>query len=164
MPTAWLRTRICPGPGWGVGISSSLSTDGPPYSDTRIAFMPSSSRRPYARSGVRTRSRPGRVRSAHPERRRLADRLEVRSALGRAARIPRGQVVGVQHVAAALGAEEAGQLGERDEALLGPRRELAPPARVLFRPEEVHARSEVERLPAGGAEAEGEVAHHGGRI
>ena len=39
MPTAWWRTRTWPGPGWGVGISSSFSTDGPPYSETRIAFM-----------------------------------------------------------------------------------------------------------------------------
>src|SRR5690242_4191362 len=59
MPTAWLRTRIWPGPGWGVGISSSLSTDGPPYSDTRIAFMPTSSKRRVARGRERQRPRRG---------------------------------------------------------------------------------------------------------
>src|SRR5438876_5518475 len=26
-------------PGWGAGTSSSFRTDGPPYSETRIAFM-----------------------------------------------------------------------------------------------------------------------------
>src|SRR5918994_851166 len=42
MPTAWFLTRIWPCPGCGAGISSSLRTDGPPYSETRIAFMGSS--------------------------------------------------------------------------------------------------------------------------
>src|SRR5215470_4238954 len=39
MPTAWLRTSTWLGPGWGVGTSSSFRTEGPPYSETRIAFM-----------------------------------------------------------------------------------------------------------------------------
>src|SRR6266849_3257102 len=38
-PTACLRTSTCPCPGCGAGISSSFSTFGPPYSDTRIAFI-----------------------------------------------------------------------------------------------------------------------------
>src|SRR5712691_7552597 len=38
-PAAWLRTSTCPCPGCGAGISSSFSTFGPPYSDTRIAFI-----------------------------------------------------------------------------------------------------------------------------
>src|SRR5574342_465300 len=133
MPTAWLRTRTCPGPGWGVGISSSFRTAGPPYSETRIAFMWMSS------------SGRGGIGGSHPERRRLADRFQMGAALRRATRIPRGEIVGVQHVPAALGAEEGGEVGKRDEALLGPRGELAPAPRVLFRPEEVHARSQVVR-------------------
>src|SRR5690242_20945813 len=39
MPTAWLRTSTWLGPGWGVATSSSFRTEGPPYSETRIAFM-----------------------------------------------------------------------------------------------------------------------------
>src|ERR1700730_9699153 len=152
MPTAWWRTRTCPGPGWGVGISSSFRTDGPPYSETRIAFMRLSS---LGRGGIG---------SAHPERRGLADRLQIGAALDRAARVPYRQVVRVQHVPAALGAEEAGQIGERDEALLGSRRELAPAARVVFRPGGVHPGSEIVRPAARGAEAEGEVANQVGRV
>src|SRR5262249_21101384 len=56
-----------------------------------------------------------RVRRPEPERRRLADPLEVGAALGRAARVPDGEVVGVQHVVSRLRAEEPGQLGEPDE-------------------------------------------------
>src|ERR1700737_1406960 len=161
MPTAWWRTRTCPGPGWGVGISSSFRTDGPPYSETRIAFMRVSSLRMWAQDGGSGR---GGIGSAHPERRGLADRLQIGAALDRAARVPHRQEVRVQHVPAALGAEEAGQVGERDEALLGSRRELAPAARVVFRPEEVHPGSEIVRPAARGAEAEGEVANQVGRV
>src|SRR5215510_5943157 len=39
MPTAWFRTSTWPGPGGGVGTSSIFNTDGPPYSETRIAFI-----------------------------------------------------------------------------------------------------------------------------
>src|SRR5229473_7301691 len=152
MPTAWWRTSTCPGPGWGVGTSSSFSTDGPPYSETRIAFMRVSS------------SGRGGIGSSHPERRGLADRLQIDAALGRATRVPDGQIVGVQHVTPTLGTEEAGQVGEGDEALLGPRGELAPASRVVFRPEEVHPGSEVVRPAARGAEAEREVADQPGRV
>src|SRR5437667_11152814 len=38
-PTAWLRTSTWPGPGSGAGTSPSFRTEGPPYSETRIAFM-----------------------------------------------------------------------------------------------------------------------------
>src|SRR4026207_2165536 len=125
MPTACLRTSTRPGPGWGVGISSSLSTAGPPYSETRIAFMVDAPL--WLGSGHRE------IRRAHPERGGLADRLQIGAALGPAARIPPREVVAVQHVPAALGAEETGQLRQRDESFLGPRRVLAPAGRGLFR-------------------------------
>src|SRR2546423_11736588 len=97
-----------------------------------------------------------------PERGRLADTLKIRLPLGAASRIPGGQVVAVEHVLSALGAEEAGEIRERDEALLRFRVEGRPPARVLFRPEEVHARSEEPVAPARGPEPVVEVADHGG--
>ena len=34
-----MRTSTWLGPGWGMGISSIFRTAGPPYSETRIAFM-----------------------------------------------------------------------------------------------------------------------------
>src|SRR5438105_14248939 len=55
------------------------------------------------------------VGGAEPERDRLADACEVLASLGRALREPRRQVVAVQHVASRLGAEQAGQLRQRDD-------------------------------------------------
>src|SRR5262245_13869586 len=110
MPTAWLRTSSWPGPGWGVGISSSLRTAGPPYSETRIAFIVDAPLWAAALDETAGGAPPGpehtarvavggsgrgRVRRAHPERGRLADRLEIRAALGAATRIPGRQVVAV---------------------------------------------------------------------
>src|SRR6266850_417934 len=159
MPTAWLRTSTWLGPGWGVGSSSSFRTAGPPYSETRIAFMDGLLSAPESTSSGR-----GRVRSSHPERRGLADPLEIGAALRGPARIPRREIVAVQHVPAALGAEEAGQLRQADEALLGSRLELAPAPRMLFRPEEVHAGSEVVWSAARRPEPEGEMPDDPGRI
>src|SRR5258705_2140649 len=159
MPTAWLRTSTWLGPGWGVGISSSFRTAGPPYSETRIAFMDGLLSAPES-----TSSGCGRVRSSHPERRGLADLLEIGAALRGAAPIPRREIVAVQHVPAALSTEEAGQLRQTDEALLGPGLELAPAPRMLFRPEEVHAGSEVGRPAARRPEPEGEMPDDPGGI
>src|SRR5262245_9491737 len=66
------------------------------------------------------------VGSAEPERASLADLLEVGAALGGAARVPRREVVRVQHVAARFGSEKAGERGEADEAFLGARLERGP--------------------------------------
>src|SRR6185295_9115215 len=102
-----MRTSTWLGPAWGVGISSSFRTAGPPYSETRIAFMDGLLSAPESTSSGR-----GRVRGSHPERRGLADPLEERAALRGAARIPGREIVGVQHVPAALRAEEVGQVGQ----------------------------------------------------
>src|SRR5690242_19259782 len=101
---------------------------------------------------------------AEPEGRGLADALEIGAALRRAARIPSREVVGLEHVVARLGGKEAREIGQRDEALLGARLERRPAACVLFRPEEVHARSEELRLAARRAEAVVEVADGAGRV
>src|SRR5262245_65836701 len=103
MPTAWLRTSSWPGPGWGVGISSSLRTAGPPYSETRIAFMVDAplwaaaldetaggappGPEHTARGAVGGSGR-GRGRRAHPERGRRAKPPEIRAAPGAAPRTP----------------------------------------------------------------------------
>src|SRR5216684_3988733 len=120
MPTAWWRTSTCPGPGWGVGTSSSFSTDGPPYSETRIAFMRVSS------------SGRGGIGSSHPERRGLADRLQIDAALGRATRVPDGQIVGVQHVTPALGTEEAGHVAEVASNPHWANQRCAPPTEIRY--------------------------------
>src|SRR5438094_8094375 len=67
-------------------------------------------------------------------------------------------MVRVQHVAARLRPEEAGEGGERDEALLRARLERGPAASMLFRREEVHACSEKRRPASRGAEPIVEVA------
>src|SRR5437867_11899883 len=97
---------------------------------------------------------------AEPEGRDLADALEVRAALSRGARVPRREVVRLEHVMARLRGEEADQVGQRDESFLGPWQERWPASRVLFRPEEIHARSEERRAPAGRTEAEVDVPEH----
>src|SRR5438094_1152547 len=73
-------------------------------------------------------------------------------------------MVRVQHVAARLRPEEAGEGGERDEALLRARLERGPAASMLFRPEEVHACSEKRRPASRGAEPIVEVADHPGWV
>src|SRR5687768_4637121 len=65
---------------------------------------------------------------------------------------------------ARLRAEEPRELGESDEAFLGARLEGVPAASVLFRPEEVHTRSEKRRPAARRAEAVVEVSHDPRRI
>src|SRR5512145_599258 len=104
------------------------------------------------------------VRRPEPERAALAEPLEVSAALFRATRVPGRQIIGVEHVVARFCAEEARELGETNEAFLGPRLEGRPATRVLFRPEEVHARSEKRRPAPGGAEAVVEVPHDPGGI
>src|SRR5262249_22906829 len=56
-PTAWLRTSTWVAPGSGVGASSLLRTDGPPYSETRMDFIGRSPfvcvGRAFRRRGVR---------------------------------------------------------------------------------------------------------------
>src|SRR5262245_13467046 len=72
-----------------------------------------------ADAGVRrpARSRRAGVRRSQPERAGLADPLEIGAALPGATGIPGRQVVGVEHVVARFSGEEAGKLGETDEAL-----------------------------------------------
>src|ERR1700730_3023883 len=84
-------------------------------------------------------------RRPQPERACLADLLEIRAALCRPLREPGGEIICVEHMVSRLGAEKPRELGEADEALLGPGVELRPASSVLFRPEEVHARSEKRR-------------------
>jgi len=67
-------------------------------------------------------------------------------------------------VAARLRPQEAGEGGERDEALLRARLERGPAASMLFRPEEVHPRSEKRRPASRGAEPIVEVADHPGWV
>src|SRR6185369_14263311 len=97
------------------------------------------------------------VRCPQPERAGLADPLEIGAALLAATRVPRRQIVGVEHVMARLRREEPGQLRETDEAFLRARLKGRPATRVLFRPEEVHARSQKRRPAPGRAEAVVEV-------
>src|SRR5437660_6799898 len=80
-------------------------------------------------------------RRPQPERACLADLLEKRAALCRPLREPGGEIVRIEHMVSRLGAEKPRELGEADEALLGPGVELLPASSVLFRPEEVQARS-----------------------
>src|SRR5262245_54490959 len=65
---------------------------------------------------------------------------------------------------ARLRGEEAGQVEQRDESFLRPWQERRPASRVLFRPEEIHARSEERRAPAGRAEAKVEMADDANRL
>src|SRR5499425_3569670 len=106
---------------------------------------------------TRAGSRGAGVRCPDPERAGLPDPLEIGAAFLAATGIPRRQIVGVEHVVARLRGEEPGKLGETDEALFRARLEGRPATRVLFRPEEVHARSQERRPAPGGAEAVVEV-------
>src|SRR5262249_27152621 len=123
---------------------------------------------PFTMPDVRTtgnaRSRGAGVRDAEPERARLADPFEIGAALLGTTGIPGRQVVGVEHVVARFRGEEARELDESDEALFRAPLEGRPATRVLFRPEEVHARSEEGRPAPRGAEAVVEVSHDAGRI
>src|SRR2546425_1277572 len=65
---------------------------------------------------------------------------------------------------ARLRGEEAGQVGQRDESFLGPWQERRPASRVIFRPEEIHARSEERRAAARRTEAEVEVTDDASRL
>src|SRR5215813_663875 len=58
-----------------------------------------------------------------------------------------------------LRGEESCEVGQADEPLLGLRVELRPAARMLLRPEEVHARSEKRRPTTRRTEAPVEMAH-----
>src|SRR5262245_5641422 len=58
-----------------------------------------------------------------------------------------------------LRGEESRDLGQADEPGLGWRLELCPAARMLLRPEEIHARSEKRRAATRRAEAPVEMAH-----
>src|SRR5262245_29995164 len=85
-PTARLRTRIWFGPGAGVGTSSSFSTEGPPYCETRMAFMGNGSfvRRLAGVSGPENTAREvsdATAGASHPRRR-------CRALTGSARRVP----------------------------------------------------------------------------
>src|SRR5215471_6149450 len=110
--------------------------------------------------GNAVRCRSGRRGSAQPERRRLADALEIGAALPSPPGEPRGQVVGLEHVVARLGGEKPREIGETDESFLGLRIEEGPAPRMLFRPEEVHPRSEKGWTAPRRSESVVEVTRH----
>src|SRR5215510_2738835 len=81
------------------------------------------------------------LRRWHPIRVRLADPLEGIPSFRPPSTRPPFEVVAVEQVTTALGAEEHQEIKQRDEPGFGGRVEKAPPSGVLFRPEEVHPAS-----------------------